>query len=1069
MAHERQHRHAGYRGHTSSVASLGLLSLLFLATEASPIVSPMYDGADCVVCSNTRSPWMIENGYDCETWSLLHLRCDQYANPFIAYWSEEENKFCQKSCYELGLGYEGDDCCGDLIEERATAPAPPTRAPTMPMNRDRPFSWIDYNEVYGAIASRADGLKLDLCQGSCQTDDDCEPGLKCYVRNGGGPVPNCNGNPKWGVDYCVLSDDWETDYKLDWGPNVPTTSPMPPNRDRPFAWIDYNEMDGGDLDLCQGNCNSDSDCQSGLKCYMRNGSGPVPNCNGSPKWGVNYCVLANNWETDYKLVWGPTSSPTSVAPTAYPTKAPTNSIPQLVDVGLNVINLGLCQGDCDSDYDCQPGLKCISRDGSEPVEECLGSPSKGWDYCVIGDNSGPNPELWSPAAIANVELLKVGRSQSSLLLRCQGDCDTDYDCASGLKCMQRTADEPVSECSGTPWYGWDYCVAEGSISENSITTTTAELTNSPTLMPTSSECSQCTDFRTNWMVHSGLSCENVDHQKYCRNDPSGWWAALGICSLSCARAGVGYEGINCCARRGRNSSYEHIPVLGNDKLMLIDDVGRSATDLKMCQGDCDKDSDCQKGLHCMERDAKEPVPGCDGEPRDGWDYCVEDDKSNNQPALTLTTTECTQCDDYMTNWMVYQTESCADIDLHNYCRNDPSGWWDSLKICSRTCALAGVGYPGVNCCTTESPTAAPTTIDIANISADGINLGICEGDCDYDSDCQPGLKCLKRDGDSPVPGCNGTPKYRWDYCVPKDDSQISTESPTASPTPKPASCEICTNDKRTNFMITNDETCEDWPLTAARCNMDYWIDNKFCRKMCNYEGDNCCPSEIADISSNGKNLGLCQGDCDDDSDCVTGMKCHQRNGYQPVPGCTGSPQWGWDYCIPGDGYKYSEVYSGKATKAPTASPTPKPTSCEVCTNDHRTPYLINSFMSCEDWPLAKDRCSTNYWKNNRFCRKMCDYEGDNCCQGDDDAKPVKGVFAVVPRNSACTPCTDNPSPTMVANGLECETWANLSRKCGPEGNGRSYQTNKYCQYTCWYKYTPYTDKQGNSDVCCLDV
>ena len=31
-----------------------------------------------------------------------------------------------------------------------------------------------------------------------------------------------------------------------------------------------------------------------------------------------------------------------------------------------------------------------------------------------------------------------------------------------------------------------------------------------------------------------------------------------------------------------------------------------------CQGDCDKDSDCDHGLYCFQRNGTNPVPGCEG-------------------------------------------------------------------------------------------------------------------------------------------------------------------------------------------------------------------------------------------------------------------------------------------------------------------------------------------------------------------------------------------------------------------------------------------------------------------------
>ena len=43
-------------------------------------------------------------------------------------------------------------------------------------------------------------------------------------------------------------------------------------------------------------------------------------------------------------------------------------------------------------------------------------------------------------------------------------------------------------------------------------------------------------------------------------------------------------------------------------------------------------------------------------------------------------------------------------------------------------------------------------------------------------------------------------------------------------------------------------------------------------------------------------LGRCEGDCDGDAQCLPGLKCKERNGYEKVPGCSGSGTKGWDYC-----------------------------------------------------------------------------------------------------------------------------------------------------------------------------
>ena len=44
-------------------------------------------------------------------------------------------------------------------------------------------------------------------------------------------------------------------------------------------------------------------------------------------------------------------------------------------------------------------------------------------------------------------------------------------------------------------------------------------------------------------------------------------------------------------------------------------------------------------------------------------------------------------------------------------------------------------------------------------------------------------------------------------------------------------------------------------------------------------------------------LQLCEGDCDDDSQCADGLICFQRNGFTPIPGCSGTGKEHYDYCI----------------------------------------------------------------------------------------------------------------------------------------------------------------------------
>ena len=61
------------------------------------------------------------------------------------------------------------------------------------------------------------------------------------------------------------------------------------------------------------------------------------------------------------------------------------------------------------------------------------------------------------------------------------------------------------------------------------------------------------------------------------------------------------------------------------------------------------------------------------------------------------------------------------------------------------------------------------------IPSDAFPLGLCEGECDRDSDCDSDLVCYSRDSNEPVPFCEGTGTSSDDYCT------LLTPNPTAAP------------------------------------------------------------------------------------------------------------------------------------------------------------------------------------------------------------------------------------------------------------------------------------------------
>jgi hypothetical protein len=113
---------------------------------------------------------------------------------------------------------------------------------------------------------------LDVCSGDCNTDSDCKDDLVCFqILVAGSPVPGCIGDVHLDWDYCA--DPTTEDYRLalknseGWDPTGP-------------------------LGICTGDCDYDSDCESGLVCFHRNVDGElsVPGCSVTVHSVYDYCV-----------------------------------------------------------------------------------------------------------------------------------------------------------------------------------------------------------------------------------------------------------------------------------------------------------------------------------------------------------------------------------------------------------------------------------------------------------------------------------------------------------------------------------------------------------------------------------------------------------------------------------------------------------------------------------------------------------------------------------------------------------------------------------------------------------
>jgi hypothetical protein len=248
--------------------------------------------------------------------------------------------------------------------------------------------------------------KIAMCFGDCDSDFDCEDGLFCFHRDLDNmmeqEVPGCSEDDNYHLNttnsVCVS--------ELPPGYQDPTMITLKGTRRRRTTTNTRKLM--GE---CGGDCDSNGDCNGNLVCYQRGRGDPVPGCpNKNLGTTRDYCVV--------------------------PSK-----------IGNSRNKLGLCEGDCDTNSDCESGLVCHQREAYEPIPNgCRGSLRWSTDLCVR-PGSGRVPD-----------------TQSNKLGLCGGDCDSDNDCRSGLVCHQREANEPFPEgCEGdSSRWSTDYCVRPGS-------------------------------------------------------------------------------------------------------------------------------------------------------------------------------------------------------------------------------------------------------------------------------------------------------------------------------------------------------------------------------------------------------------------------------------------------------------------------------------------------------------------------------------------------------------------------------------------------------------------------------
>lgn len=151
------------------------------------------------------------------------------------------------------------------------------------------------------------------------------------------------------------------------------------------------------LDRCRGNCDIDAHCKGDLICFHRQGSELVPGCRGGEKdtTPTNYCIDPKHVVSEHVV----TEKKHEVSE-----KIP--YFPELKWLGQNPsarhFPLQECEGDCDTNRDCDSGLICLQRryENSGPVPGCWGRDNSLADYCVkdnlVNSKGKPQPAKAPP-------------------------------------------------------------------------------------------------------------------------------------------------------------------------------------------------------------------------------------------------------------------------------------------------------------------------------------------------------------------------------------------------------------------------------------------------------------------------------------------------------------------------------------------------------------------------------------------------------------------------------------------------------------------------------------------------
>ena len=251
-----------------------------------------------------------------------------------------------------------------------------------------------------------------------------------------------------------------------------------------------------------------------------------------------------------------------------------------------------------------------------------------WYKCQLRTPAPTTSQMPSMAPTLGRELEFVAWSPSQPLNECQGDCDTDQDCAGDFVCFPATGASQVPGCKGNPWSFpfSDFCVLPQKEQAEIITTQvpTTNATQVPdvnaTLAPTSTNATLALTTDCATLAPSIGNATLAPTSTNATQAPTTDCATLALTTTNATLAPTTNATIldqlleeesNLTALEAIQDLSTSAPTISNN--LLLSFVSWDPTEpLGACQGDCDRDEDCLGDMVCLSRSSTpdRSIPGC---------------------------------------------------------------------------------------------------------------------------------------------------------------------------------------------------------------------------------------------------------------------------------------------------------------------------------------------------------------------------------------------------------------------------------------------------------------------------